>query len=117
MGCLLGWAFFFIPCPSSFIFVIFLFIPSPCSCFEVFYNHMASPCIALCSPSRRLGDSNEWLATARLAALKTMAGVKSTFCVPFCSKQTKSMVGGWGDEWISCEVLKSGNGNVRFCSY
>ena len=66
--------------PGLFCFFIFLFIPKPCSCFEVCNNHMASPCHALCSPRRRLGDLNEWLATARLAALKTMFSIVFFFC-------------------------------------
>ena len=71
MGCLLGWAFF-VPCPLPFIFSFPFLSLNHTAALNFFNNHMASPCHALCSPRHRLGDLNEWLVTAHLAALKTM---------------------------------------------
>ena len=57
---------------SSFIFSFPFLSLNHTAALNFFNNHMASPCHALCSPRRRLGDLNECLAMARLAALKTM---------------------------------------------
>jgi hypothetical protein len=53
-------------------FFIFLLSPLRAAALKFLINRMASPCLALWSPRRRLVDSNAWLATSRLTALKTM---------------------------------------------